>query len=62
MVFLFWSIEDLRIAQSYVKCFFLSIFSSGGPFTHDFGRIQVQMMPYFTKIKIVYFLVICLII
>ena len=39
-VFLFWKIEDLRIAQSYVKQSFLSIFGSGGSFPHDFGQIQ----------------------
>ena len=61
-VFLFWKIEDLRIAQSYVKRSFLNIFGSGGPFPHDFGQVQAQMIRYFINIKRVYFIVACLIV
>ena len=56
MVFLFWRIEDLRIAESYVKSF-SSMFDSGGPLPHDFRQVQAEIMPYFIKIKRVYFIV-----
>ena len=56
MVFLFWRIEDLRIAESYVKSF-SSMFGSGGPLPHDFRQVQAEIMPYFIKIKRVYFIV-----
>ena len=61
MIVLLYRIKDLKIAQSHVKLSFLSIFGSGGPFTHDFTHVQAQIMPYFIKIKRVYFIVTCLI-
>ena len=33
------------------------MFGSGGPLSHDFRQVQVEIMPYFIKIKRVYFIV-----
>ena len=57
--FFFWRIEDLRIAQSYIKWLFSRIFCPWGPFPQDFEQVLAQILLCLIKIVRVCFKIEC---